>query len=142
MTRLPTRTAILLVGVSIVLTSCAQLLFRVAMQNVAIGDVFSISETSIRAPDMLFLLTGLALYACSMLAWIFALSRLTVSFAYPLLSLSYVIVYLAAVELPGLEETPSLTKLAGSVVMVLGVFTMALDSIQESRRARKLAGDG
>lgn len=131
--------AVVLVGVSIVLTSCAQLLFRSVMQHFSLDDIFAIDGAgwlleNAGAINLSLLAVGLALYTCSMVVWIFALSRLSISFAYPLLSLSYVLVYLAAVYLPNIEETPSLVKLTGSITMVLGVFVMASDSISRNSR--------
>jgi undecaprenyl phosphate-alpha-L-ara4N flippase subunit ArnF len=77
---------------------------------------------------------GLACYAMSMLAWIIALSRFDVSVAYPALSVSYVLVYLAAVYLPWLHETPSLLKLAGIVTIAAGVFLIAASSRRSAER--------
>ncbi|QBF83087.1 4-amino-4-deoxy-L-arabinose-phospho-UDP flippase [Shewanella maritima] len=65
---------------------------------------------------------GLVCYALSMVCWIMALKHLPLSKAYPLLSLSYVIVYLAAVSFPWLGETVSATKLAGIGCILVGLY--------------------
>lgn len=53
-------------------------------------------------PGLLVLFCGLLAYALSMLCWFLALRRIPLSKAYPLLSLSYVLVWAAAIVLPGL----------------------------------------
>ena len=60
-------------------------------------------------------------YALSMACWFFALRRLPLSYAYPLLSLSYVLVYLLAAVLPWFGETATLLKTAGVALIVFGV---------------------
>ncbi|WP_026791711.1 4-amino-4-deoxy-L-arabinose-phosphoundecaprenol flippase subunit ArnF [Pleomorphomonas oryzae] len=69
-------------------------------------------------PATLAVATGLFFYVASMLSWYFALKSLPLSIAYPLISLSYVIVWLAAIALPAFRDTFSLGK-AGAMVMIL-----------------------
>lgn len=130
------RTAVCLVGISIILTSGAQLLFRYVMQHLQIVEILSYREwgeliEALSTMDLGMLTLGIVLYASSMLFWIFALSRLEVSLAYPLLSVSYVIVYFGAVYLPALEESASLIKLLGTVVMVIGVVILSLGNTDD-----------
>jgi undecaprenyl phosphate-alpha-L-ara4N flippase subunit ArnF len=130
------RTAVCFVGISIILTSGAQLLFRYVMQHLQIVEILSYREwgeliEALSTMDLGMLTLGIVLYASSMLFWIFALSRLEVSLAYPLLSVSYVIVYFGAVYLPALEESASLIKLLGTVVMVIGVVILSLGNTDD-----------
>ncbi|ABV35531.1 conserved hypothetical protein [Shewanella sediminis HAW-EB3] len=64
---------------------------------------------------------GLFCYALSMACWVMALKRLPLSIAYPLLSLSYVLVYLGAVYLPWLNEPLSWVKGTGIFLILLGL---------------------
>ncbi len=64
---------------------------------------------------------GLGCYALSMACWVMALKHLPLGVAYPLLSLSYVIVYLLAVTLPWLNESFSWVKLSGIGFILLGL---------------------
>ena len=75
-------------------------------------------------PDS-FLLFGLSCYALAMIAWIKALKKYDLSFAYPLLSLGYVLVYAGAFYWPGLEETITWNKTIGLSLIVLGVTTVS-----------------
>ncbi|GDY25246.1 putative 4-amino-4-deoxy-L-arabinose-phosphoundecaprenol flippase subunit ArnF [Agarivorans sp. Toyoura001] len=66
-------------------------------------------------------LAGLGFYALSMVCWVLALKRLALSVAYPLLSLSYVIVYFSAIALPWIGEAFSWVKALGIVFILAGI---------------------
>lgn len=70
---------------------------------------------------MIFL--GLSCYVISVAAWIIALSRVDVSYAYPMLSIGYVVSAIAAYYLFG--ETLSPMRLAGIFVIILGVYMIS-----------------
>jgi undecaprenyl phosphate-alpha-L-ara4N flippase subunit ArnF len=129
--RVSRRAAAQLFAASVVLTTVAQLAFKVAMQqtNALAGDGgldALASLISLPGPAVTLLAIGLLCYGLSMLAWIAALTRFDVSVAYPALSISYVLVYIAAVYLPWLHETASLMKLMGIVTIVAGVSLVAV----------------
>ncbi|MBR9728827.1 4-amino-4-deoxy-L-arabinose-phosphoundecaprenol flippase subunit ArnF [Shewanella intestini] len=67
-------------------------------------------------------LVGLCCYALSMLCWVMALKHLPLSTAYPILSLSYVLVYLGAISLPWLNEAVSSAKMLGIGFILLGLY--------------------
>ena len=56
-----------------------------------------------------------------MLLWMMALANYELSFAYPMLSTSYILVYLGAVLLPQRNETVSAAKTIGIILIVTGV---------------------
>jgi undecaprenyl phosphate-alpha-L-ara4N flippase subunit ArnF len=64
---------------------------------------------------------GMVCYGTSMFCWLAALGRLPLNLAYPLLSLSYPLVYLGAVLLPFFNETVNAQRLAGIGLIMLGV---------------------
>lgn len=66
---------------------------------------------------------GLSCYVISVAAWIIALSRVDVSYAYPMLSIGYVVSAVAAYYLFG--ETLSPMRLAGIFVIILGVYMIS-----------------
>lgn len=65
------------------------------------------------------LLLGFALFGASSLFWLTALSRVPLSVAYPVVSLSYVIILGASVVLLG--ERPSLVTWSGALLVMAGV---------------------
>lgn len=116
--------AIFLLGMSIVLSACAQLFMKVSMIQLhdtgASGTslFFLIIENS---TVLIWLLAGLACYALSMLCWLFALMKYELSFAYPFLGITYVLVYLGAVYWPQIGEHLSWQRTAGIVLILIGV---------------------
>ena len=64
---------------------------------------------------------GLGGYVLSMGCWFFALRYLPLNRAYTLLSLSYALVYVAAVTLPWFNESISLSKTIGGLLILAGV---------------------
>ncbi len=122
------KTAAMLIAVSVVFTSVAQLLFSVVMKQTD-ADASNISGIllSFTAADTLYLTLGVLLYAVSMFVWIVALTRFPVSLAYPMLSISYVIVYVAATYLPVFNETASLEKTLGVGLVAVGISVLFLD---------------
>jgi drug/metabolite transporter (DMT)-like permease len=67
-----------------------------------------------------FVLAGLIAYVVSVLVWLMALSRVEVSYAYPLLSVGYIVAALAGQVLFHEALTP--VRWAGILVICLGVF--------------------
>ena len=69
------------------------------------------------------IVAGIACYAVSVVVWILGLSRVPVSFAYPMLSLGYVVNAIAAQALFG--EAVTLQRWIGIGFIVLGVWLVA-----------------
>lgn len=116
--------AVLLLGLSIVLSACAQLFMKISM--LSLHDVISTGDPLwplvIENKVMLaWLLAGLCCYAISMLSWMFALIKYELSFAYPFLGLTYILVYLGAVYWPQIGETLSWQRSAGILLILIGV---------------------
>lgn len=114
---------IILALCSVMLVSGAQLLMRWSMVNLpSTSDPVALLTALLGlSPAALGLFGGLAAYALSMLCWFLALQRVALSKAYPLLSLSYVLVWGAALCLPALNEPFQWGKLAGVVLIFCGL---------------------
>lgn len=76
-------------------------------------------------PEFGLIFIGLIGYVLSMVCWLFALKFLALSKAYPLISLSYVLVYLFAVTLPWFNESATLIKFVGVVFILLGIWIIS-----------------
>ncbi len=118
------------ISLSVLLTSVAQLLFRMAMKQGALAPdngmslIASISN-GFTAVDALTLFVGILLYGVSLIVWVIALTHYPVSFAYPMLSISYILVYIAATRIPALDESPNLTQTIGIGVIVVGIWFLS-----------------
>ncbi len=66
---------------------------------------------------------GLALFGVSAVVWLFALSRVELSFAYPFAALSYVIIVLASLTV--LHESVPPLRWAGVALVIAGIVLVA-----------------
>ena len=118
---------------SVVLVSAAQLLLRSAMVSLPpVADPLTLLVALMHfAPGSGKLLLGLCGYVASMGCWFLALHRMALSKAYTLLSLSYILVWAAAIVLPGWNEVFSWTGLAGVCLIIAGVLVIFLPAAQK-----------
>lgn len=113
--------------VGIILTSvvCAiggQITFKAAMNRM--GFVGRDGITGNWRAALLPLAAGLGLYAMSMVTWLFALSKVELSFAFPFVSLSYIgIIVMARVAL---GERLTLPRIVGGGLILSGVLLVTL----------------
>lgn len=120
----PTRQGIGLALVSVVLVSVAQLALKFGMSAMpAVGPEGDWGQWL--GPHWWWLALGLVCYGASMAVWIKVLTTLPLSLAYPLLSLSYVLVFLVATAVPVFAETATLQHFAGVVLVIVGVLLVS-----------------
>lgn len=112
---------------SIALASTAQVLMKsgmLALPSISLAHWPSLS-TLLAGWPAVAVLFGMLCYGLSMVCWFMVLRYLPLSRAYPLISLSYAVVYLAAVFLPWLNEPMSLRKNLGVLIILLGVWLVS-----------------
>lgn len=85
-----------------------------------IPDTGSLWEKAIAAWP---LFAGLALYGVSTLLWIYALRTVELSYAYPLISLGYILVFIASYFI--FHESISVLRLGGLALIVSGIILVA-----------------
>ncbi|WP_449576740.1 4-amino-4-deoxy-L-arabinose-phosphoundecaprenol flippase subunit ArnF [Lelliottia nimipressuralis] len=120
---------------SVVLVSGAQLLLRSAMMALppVAEPIALLAALQHFAPGSGMLLLGLSGYVASMGCWYLALHRMALSKAYALLSLSYILVWIAAIVLPGWNDTFSWTGLAGVGLIIAGVLVIFRPVVQKAK---------
>lgn len=115
--------AYLCMGASILLSTLAQVCMKASMvliaQSMHQGNdlLTSLFDLTVLA----WLIVGLGSYALSMAFWLFAIARLELSVAYPMLSVSYVLVYVVAANWSLLNENVSWVRTLGILLVILGV---------------------
>ena len=116
---------LLLVCCSVLLVSAAQLLLKNAVMN--FHEVHDVNIIVSQMPIKILgpLSGGLLCYGVSVLIWQRALGELPLSIAYPLLSLSYPLVYLAALLLPGFTESINPQRIGGLLCILIGIALLA-----------------
>lgn len=70
-----------------------------------------------------YVIFGLACYVVSVVVWLLALSRVDVGFAYPMLSIGYIITAIAAYYAFGEALTP--VRVGGIAVIMVGVYMIS-----------------
>tara|TARA_R110000868_G_scaffold215066_1_gene465153 strand:+ start:325 stop:789 length:465 start_codon:yes stop_codon:yes gene_type:complete len=127
--------------VSVLLVSIAQLLMKLGMQTLA-SEWSSIEACGLfkcqwptllsLCDPLLYVFTGLSCYVVSMLCWIKGLQKIPLSKAYPVLSLSYVLVYVAAIFIPSLDEPFSWFNTLGISLILFGLYLICSKPIIRS----------
>jgi len=112
--------AFLLAGV--LLNAVAQLLLKAGTNALGVLTLTrdNWTDVTLRMATQGYFIAGVACYVVSVVVWIFGLSRVPVSIAYPMLSLGYVINAIAAHYLLG--ESVTLQRWLGIGFIILGVW--------------------
>lgn len=115
----------LLLFLGVFLNAAAQLLLKVGMSQVghfefSAANIIPIGLKVAVCPSVLM---GITLYVLSVVVWLLVLSRVQVSYAYPMLSVGYVVNAIAAYTLFG--EDLSLLRITGIFVIMAGVYLVA-----------------
>lgn len=111
---------------SVALNASAQLFLRKGMPNVTLvtnQGVIELARDAFRIVLDPWVFSGLSCYAISIVLWMYVLSKVQVSFAYPFLSVGYVIVVAAAYLF--FREPISVMKLSGVALICAGVVLVA-----------------
>jgi multidrug transporter EmrE-like cation transporter len=107
----------------VLLSSAAQIAMKRGMAAPTGGDLASTYSHALTSP---LVWLGLVLYGMSAVLWLWVLSRLPVSLAYPLVSLGFVVTM--GVGVVWLGEPFSWVRVAACTLIVGGVTLLALDA--------------
>ena len=116
-----------LILTSVVLAGVAQITLKTGVNHVT--DAAGGGELRMNAENLKELLSspivwgGLLLFALSAIVWLFALSRASLSFAYPFAALSYVLIVLFSVLV--LHEDVPVLRWVGVAFIVTGIMLVA-----------------
>lgn len=125
------RMTIGLILVSVTFAAIAQVTLKMGMNQVtdANGGQLALSGESLKQIlTTLLVWVGLGIFAISAVLWLFALSRASLSFAYPFAALGYVIIVAASILF--LDEHVPLLGWAGVACIVVGILLVAQGSPQ------------
>lgn len=110
----------LLIFLSVLIGVAGQLLMKHGVTQ--IGEVSSLGALNflLRAALSPWIVGGIIAYVIGTIFWLFILSKVNVSYAYPMLSLGYVLLLFFAAFFLGEQVSP--IRYAGVILIVLGVF--------------------
>jgi multidrug transporter EmrE-like cation transporter len=113
---------IMLILLGVLLNACAQLLLKAGMLQIGHFQFSfaNIVPISLKVMGNFPIVTGLVAYVVSVVVWLLVLSRVQVSYAYPMLSIGYILNAAAAFYLFG--EDLSMVRVAGIFIIIVGVY--------------------
>ncbi len=106
----------ILLAVSLLLASFGQIFLKMGLAGGEISGGMGLVKAFLNP----YVLLGFAIYACSTLTWMLLISRVKLSVAYPMISISYVIVMILSAWILK-EDVNWLYGLAGLVFIASGV---------------------
>ena len=110
---------------TVFLSALAQMLFKMGMsafnENQGIFDNGIISILKALFSPLVF--SGLVIYGISVIVWLWVLSKVDLSLAYPFVGLSFLMTLLFGVLF--LDETVNASRIAGTALIVLGCVFVA-----------------
>lgn len=117
---------------AIILASCGHLLIKAGLRSAVLttpaGGIFARLAHYLLHPAVA---TGLGIYGLGTILWVYAVSRRSISFLYPLTALNYAIVTMGGKFLFG--ESITRGRWLGIAVVMLGVALMQLSMKEEKR---------
>lgn len=110
---------------SVLINAAAQLLLKAGMNRIGHFEFAWVNAVPVglQVAASPFVLLGVAAYFASMLVWLLVLSRVEVGYAYPMISLGYIVNAVAGYYL--FQENLSATRIAGILVIILGVYLVS-----------------
>lgn len=117
--------AFALVLTGVLLNATAQILLKAGVRHMGVISLQlpALMKAGFSLAVNPYIIGGLTCYVVSVVVWLLALSRVAVSIAYPMLSIGYIVT--AIVAWLYLGEQMNLTRWAGIVVIIIGVFLVA-----------------
>jgi len=114
--------AIAIIIIGVIFAGLGQVSWKLGMNQAGQLTVLDLAGLSnvLRNP---YILLGFLMYALSTIFWLIALSKKDLSFVYPFISLTYILVLVLSNII--LKESIGVEKLAGTLVIVIGLVIIA-----------------
>jgi multidrug transporter EmrE-like cation transporter len=116
---------IFLIISGVLLNTFAQLLLKLGMNQIGHFE-FTLQNFLTVATKLIInipIISGLTIYVISVAVWLLVLSRVQVSYAYPMLSIGYIVNALAAYYL--LNEPINALRILGIFIIIAGVYLVS-----------------
>lgn len=114
---------IVLILSSVLLNCLAQLLIRKGMLQIGEISVVQVFDNFFKLISNYWLWSAMFAYGISIVLWMVVLSKVEVSYAYPFLSVGYVVS--AFVGFLWFQEALTLTRIMGIAVISIGVYLIS-----------------
>jgi len=111
-----------LIILGVLLNACAQITIKQGMRTIGLFSfsMANIIPVGIKVALSPFIIAGLFCYAISVVVWLLVLSRVEVTYAYPFLSVGYIVTAIVGYILLG--ENMDFTRWLGIFIICIGVY--------------------
>jgi len=109
---------IIIILIGIIFASAGQILWKMGMSGIGPLTSFSMTSALVVAFNP-WVIGGLICYGLSTVFWLIALSRADLSFVYPFIALTFVIIFIASFFI--FQENLSLQRILGAIVIITGI---------------------
>ena len=111
-----------LILLGVLLNAVAQLFLKEGMRRIGHFEFVwtNLFPIAFQVAGNIFIIGGLLCYVVSVAVWLLVLSRVEVSYAYPLLSVGYIVNAVAGYYL--FQENLSITRITGILIICVGVY--------------------
>lgn len=115
--------SLILIIITVLLNTAGQFMMKTGINKIGMIGIDNFLESMVKAVTSGYVIGGFLSYAVSAVLWIVILSRSDLSWAFPMVSLSYVVTALLAPYF--LNEPFTIMRFLGILVIVSGVFIVA-----------------
>ena len=120
-------TNLIFIITSVLLNALAQILLKAGMKNFSNIDLKNnVIQTFISIAINPYIICGFISYGISILLWLWVLSKVDVSYAYPFQALGYIVVTILAWLI--FQENINLTRIIALIFITLGLIILALSA--------------
>jgi multidrug transporter EmrE-like cation transporter len=120
-------TNLIFIITSVLLNALAQILLKAGMKEFSNIDLKNnIIQTSVTIALNPYIICGFIFYGISIILWLWVLSKVDVSLAYPFQALGYILVTILAWLI--FQENINLTRIIALIFITIGLIILALSS--------------
>lgn len=109
---------IIIILIGILFASLGQVFWKIGMNSIGAIDSFS-GSNFVAIFSNIYILIGLVMYGLGTLFWLIALSQKDLSFVYPFISLTFLIVLFLSYFI--LKEQIGTARIGGTLIIILGL---------------------
>jgi len=112
---------IIIILIGIIFASVGQVVLKIGMNSM--GSITNYTPSTIIATFLNpYILSGLAMYGLAAIFWLIALSKRDLSFVYPFIALTFIIVLILSNVI--LKESIGIYRIIGTFIIILGLIVI------------------
>ena len=112
---------ILIILIGILFASLGQVFWKIGMNAIGSINTFTYSDI-VPIFSNLYIILGLLMYGLGTIFWLIALSQKDLSYVYPFISLTFIVVFFLSYFV--LKEEVSTARIVGTIIIVVGLMVV------------------